>query len=82
MAEPIANNWKAIRDRMEQIKSEESASSRPCARCGDRGWVPLYRGGALAVYKTDRICDVCRNPRGLPYPEAFGSDMSGRMLKF
>jgi hypothetical protein len=27
MAEPIANDWKAIRDRMQQIKSEEWARS-------------------------------------------------------
>ncbi len=30
MAEPIANDWKAIRDRMQQIKAEESAFPRPC----------------------------------------------------
>jgi hypothetical protein len=30
MAEPIANDWKAIHDRMQQIKSEESAALRPC----------------------------------------------------
>ena len=27
MAEPIANDWKAIHDRMQQIKSEEIGSS-------------------------------------------------------
>jgi hypothetical protein len=38
MAEPIANDWKAIHDRMQQIKLEESAW--PCGRCGGRGWMP------------------------------------------
>jgi hypothetical protein len=44
MAEPIANDWKAIRDRMQQIKSEESASSQPCPRCSGRGWISDYIG--------------------------------------
>ena len=44
MAEPIANDWKAIRDRMQQIESEESASSQPCLRCNGRGWISNYIG--------------------------------------
>jgi hypothetical protein len=69
MAEPIANDWKAIRDRMQQIKSEESASSRPCPRCKDRGWMPNYGGGGQRAYKVS-ICDLCHNPNGLPPPVA------------
>ena len=44
MAEPIANDWKAIRDRMQQIKAEELASFRPCLRCNGRGWISDYIG--------------------------------------
>jgi hypothetical protein len=69
MAEPIANDWKAIRDRMQQIKSEESASSRPCPRCKDRGWMTKIADtnlvGALAAASV-----VGHNPNGLPPPVA------------
>jgi hypothetical protein len=66
MAEPIANDWKAIHDRMQQIKSEESAALRPCPRCKDRGWMPVYR----VSQRTHSIttCDLCHNPRSLAPP--------------
>ena len=69
MAEPIANDWKAIRDGMQQIRSEESASSRPCPLCKDRGWKPNYGGGGQRAYMVS-ICDLCHNPKGLPPPVA------------
>ena len=66
MAEPIANDWKAIPDRMQQIKSEESADLLPCPRCKDRGWMLVYRGPQRTHSVT--ICDLCGNPRSLPLP--------------
>jgi hypothetical protein len=64
MAEPIANDWKAIHDRMQQIKWEESASSQPCPRCNGCGWVPDYMGTGRA--NAVCVCDFCHNPKGLP----------------
>jgi hypothetical protein len=40
MADPIADNWKAMHDPMRQMKAEESASHLPCPRCNDSGWLP------------------------------------------
>jgi hypothetical protein len=66
MAELIANDWKAIHNRMQQIKSEESAALRPCPRCKDRGWMLVYRPSQRAPSVT--ICDLCGNPRSLAPP--------------
>jgi hypothetical protein len=66
MAEPIANDWKAIHDRMQQIKSEESTALWPCPRCKDRGWMPVYRAPQRTHSFT--TCDLCHNPRSLPPP--------------
>jgi hypothetical protein len=46
MAQPIADDWKAINDRMQQIQAERSAFSRPCQTCNGLGWIPdlSYRG--------------------------------------
>jgi hypothetical protein len=62
MAEPIANDWRAIHDRMQQIEAERSPSPRRCPRCNDRGW--------MAGYGRERVvtCDLCRNPKDLPHP--------------
>jgi hypothetical protein len=70
MAEPIANDWKAIRDRMQQIKSEESASQQPCSGCKGRGWIPAY--GRLGSY-TACVYNLCHNPRDLPSPDHRGA---------
>jgi hypothetical protein len=67
MAEPIANDWKAIHDRMQQIKSEVSTALWPCPRCKDRGWMPVYRGRPQRIPSVT-ICDLCHNPRSLPRP--------------
>jgi hypothetical protein len=59
MAEPIANDWKAIHDRMQQIKAEESASHRPCPQCNDSGWMPDYMSARRGYMVC--VCDVCHN---------------------
>ncbi len=66
MAEPIANDWKAIHNRMQQISRRKSAALWPCPRCKDRGWMPVYRGPQRAHSVT--ICDLCGNPRSLAPP--------------
>jgi hypothetical protein len=67
MAEPIANDWKAIHDRMQQIKLEESVW--PCRRCGGRGWMPNpVRPRAQRGYMFSP-CDDCDNPNDLPSPD-------------
>jgi hypothetical protein len=67
MAEPIANDWKAIHDRMQQIKAGHPVDHRlPCANCNDRGWVSYYWNARRA--HTVSICDVCLNPENLPRP--------------
>ncbi len=64
MAEPIANDWKAIRDRMQQIKAEESAFPRPCPQCKGRGWIPDHMSARHA--EAVCVCDFCHNPNDLP----------------
>jgi hypothetical protein len=63
-AEPIANDWKAIHARMQEIKLEESAALRPCPRCRNRGWMPFY----MTSRRSATTCDLCHNPWGLPPP--------------
>jgi hypothetical protein len=62
MAEPIANDWKAINNRMQQIQAE-----RRCPKCENRGWIPkktLALGMPLRLF----VCDFCRNPESRPPP--------------
>jgi hypothetical protein len=68
MAEPIANDWKAIHDRMQQIRAEQSAFSRPCPQCNGLGWIPypLDRRHPQAVGYA--ICGLCENVMDLPRP--------------
>jgi hypothetical protein len=69
MAVPIANDWKAIHDRMQQIEAEQSAFSRPCPRCNGLGWIADYfsprQHPQTVGYST---CDICHNPRDQPPP--------------
>jgi hypothetical protein len=66
MAEPIANDWKAIHDRMEQIKAEKFAPIRRCQKCDDHGWIPEYPRARYAC--SLRVCDLCLNPERRPPP--------------
>jgi hypothetical protein len=66
MAEPIANDWKAINDRMQQIQAERSPSPRPCPQCEGWGWTLEYFSGRHASAVV--ICDFCRNPENRPLP--------------
>ena len=64
MTIPIVEDWKAIHDRMQQIKAERSAS-RLCPRCKGTGWMPDLYGYRSSSFKP---CDVCDNPERLPRP--------------
>jgi hypothetical protein len=66
MGEPIANDWKAISDRMHQIQAERSPSPQICPRCGGLGWLPRYVAGQRAAAIV--VCDFCRNPMDRPVP--------------
>ena len=68
MAEPIANDWKAIHDRMQQIVAERSAPFRPCSQCGGRGWLPEYLQGRQSPMVGYAICNICGNPNGIAAP--------------
>jgi hypothetical protein len=70
MAEPIANDWKAIRDRMQQIRAEQYASSRPCPRCNDCGWIPDFLDGHRSRAVGYAVCGRCGNPNGIAPPRA------------
>jgi hypothetical protein len=61
MAEPIANDWKAINDRMRQIQAERSAASRPCTICNGLGWIPEFSDGP----RESRVvpCYLCKSPK-------------------
>jgi hypothetical protein len=64
MAVPIADDWKAINDRMQQIQAERSVASRRCAICDGLGWIPGPFGGPHRAV----TCDLCHNPKGLSPP--------------
>ena len=68
MAEPIANDWKAIYDRMQQIKAEQSAFSRPCPECNGLGWIPDFSGRRHPQTVGYAICGLCHNLRDLLPP--------------
>jgi hypothetical protein len=70
MAEPIANDWKAIHDRMQQIRAEQTAPLRPCLRCYSRGRIPNFSGGRQPHTVGYAVCDHCGNPYGLAPPRA------------
>jgi hypothetical protein len=73
MAEPIANDWKAISDRMHQIRAEQL-----CPKCENRGWIPkktLALGRPLRLF----VCDFCGNPENRPAPP-WHVDRYGRPL--
>jgi hypothetical protein len=76
MAEPIANDWKAIHDRMQQIKLEESAW--PCGRCGGRGWMPNPPQQRPRRSYMFRTCSDCDNPNNLPPPDLSEGAFDGR----
>jgi hypothetical protein len=73
MAEPIANDWKAIHDRMQQIRAERSESSRLCPQCGGRGWMPNFSDGWRPIMVCFDVCDLCHNPKDLPPPRSVPS---------
>jgi formate dehydrogenase maturation protein FdhE len=68
MAEPIANDWKAIHDRMQQIRAERSASFRHCPQCGSRGWVPNFLDGRQSHLVGYIVCNLCGNLNGAAPP--------------
>jgi hypothetical protein len=69
MAEPIANDWKAINDRMQQIKAERSAFSGPCRICNGLGWVPEFSDVRRPREARVVACNLCRNPKDLIPPQ-------------
>jgi hypothetical protein len=67
MAQPIADDWKAINDRMRQIQAERSALSGPCPTCNGLRWIRKRFGEAGVV-----ACSTCQTPKdlfpGSPFP--------------
>jgi hypothetical protein len=68
MAEPIANDWKAIHDRMQQIRAEQAAFSRPCPQCNGLGWMPYVSDHRHPKTVGYAICGHCRNLMDMPPP--------------
>jgi hypothetical protein len=66
MAEPIANDWKAINSRMRQIRAERvEPRPPPCQQCKNTGWVsdqPSHR----EIHQW--VCSACGNPEHRPSP--------------
>jgi hypothetical protein len=69
MAVPIADDWKAINDRMQQIQAERSAASRRCVVCNGLGWIPEFSDGRRPREARVVPCILCRNPKGLTPPQ-------------
>ena len=70
MAEPIANDWKAINDRLQQIQAERSAFFKPCPTCNGLGWIPdLWHYGGRSREARVIPCSMCRNPKDLAPPQ-------------
>jgi hypothetical protein len=68
MAEPIANDWKAIHDRMLQIRAEQSAFSRRCPQCNGLGWMQYSSDRRRPPAVGYAICGRCCNLMELPPP--------------
>ena len=68
MAVPIADDWKAIHDRMQQIRAEQTAFSRPCPACNGLGWIAEFSDRRHPQTVGYAICGLCHNPRDLPPP--------------
>ena len=66
MAESIANDWKAIHDRMQQIRAEQSASFQPCRQCNGLGWIPDFSDRRHPQTVGYAVCGLCFNPSDLP----------------
>ena len=69
MAVPIADDWKAINDRMQQIRAERVAFSGPCRMCNGLGWVPDLSYGGRPREVWFFVCNLCGNPKGLTPPQ-------------
>jgi hypothetical protein len=76
MAEPIANDWKAIHDRMQQIQAERSPWYGLCPRCHNVGWIPESSDVGRPHQARVVLCYVCGNPKGLA-PRRFVPRKSG-----
>jgi hypothetical protein len=68
MAVPIANDWKAIHDRMQQIQAERSPSFRRCRMCNNMGWIPELRYDGRSHEGRVAPCYLCGNPKKLTPP--------------
>ena len=69
MAVPIADDWKAINDRMQQIQAERFAVSRRCVMCSGLGWIPEFSNARRPREARVVPCIQCRNPKDLAPPE-------------
>jgi hypothetical protein len=68
MAVAIADDWKAINDRMQQIQAERSAFFKPCRMCNNLGWGPDLRYDGRPNEARVAPCYLCGNPKNLTPP--------------
>jgi hypothetical protein len=68
MAVPIADDWKAIHDRMQQIRAEQAGFSRPCSECNGLGWIPQISDRRHPQTVGYAICGLYENPTERPPP--------------
>jgi hypothetical protein len=68
MAVPIANDWKAINDRMQQIQAERAPSFGRCPRCNNVGWIPESLDDRRPGQGRVVPCYLCGNPKDLVPP--------------
>jgi ribosomal protein L37AE/L43A len=64
MADPIANDFAHIAQRMREIEQQRKGDY-DCIRCHDGGWIKTIREDGW------RTCPNCANPRGKTRPSMF-----------
>ncbi len=62
----IADDFAAIRNRMQEIATEETVEEPECGKCEDGGWEAYWTPGGGGP--NFRVCPDCRNPHGHPSP--------------
>ena len=79
MAQPIADDWKAINDRMRQIQAERSALSGPCPTCNGLRWIRVLSDGKRFGEARVVPCRYVPKPKGSAPQKSVPQKMTHRV---